>query len=280
MRTTISNGNLAVTADTRGAELVSVVFEGQEKLWQNESGEWAGHAPVLFPVCGNCAVQINGEEFPVGRHGFARNSEFRLVKQSVSSLCFELKSNDETKSKYPFEFVFRVHYSLSGAKLRIVYEVENPTSANLYFSCGGHESYLLTRPLREYELKFPLKERFESLLHDSEGRLTGETLDFGRGTRFLLPDDFLINGNTIIFKNLRSRRLSLCETGGRKFAEVSFSGFSNLLLWRPGTQNMICIEPWHNLPDGKTKEEFSDKQGIISVPPCAKKRLVREIVYL
>ena len=276
----ISNGTLTVTADTRGAELVSVMFAGEEKLWQNESGEWAGHAPVLFPVCGNCAVQIGGKNYPVGRHGFARNSEFQLIKRSANALCFELKSNDETKSKYPFDFVFRVRYSLLGARLRIVYEVENPTDTDLYFSCGGHESYLLSRPLNEYELRFPFKEMFVSLLHDNDGRLTGETLDFGRGTRLPLPDGFLTNGHTVIFKNLRSRRLWLCKTGAKEIAEISFSGFPNLLLWRPGTQNMICIEPWHNLPDGKTQEEFSEKQGIMTVSPRAKKRLVREIVYL
>lgn len=278
MEAVLNNDIISLKADTLGAELTSIRVCGQEQLWQNESGEWAGHAPILFPVCGNCAVQVDGKQYPIDRHGFARKSEFTLIKQQKNSLLFELKSNDKTREQYPFDFVFRVRYTLLGAALRIRYEVENPSEKTLYFSCGGHESYLLSKPLGEYELRFSCKEKFISLLHDTAGRLTGKTLDLGSDTRFPLPEDLLVDGNTLIFRP-RSRRLTLCEKGGKRVADISFHGFSNLLLWRPGTQSVICIEPWHNLPDGATPLELSEREGMIAVPPHTNKKFVRAVEY-
>ena len=279
MRVGFSNEIITVEADTRGAELVSIVCGGKERLWQNGSGEWSGHAPILFPVCGKCAVRLNGKEYDPGRHGFARVSEFSLTEQRKNAVCFELKSSAETKSGYPFEFVFRVRYSLTGARLRIVYEVENPADEVLYFSCGAHESFALEHPLGEYELRFSRKESFSSLLHDGNGQLTGETVELGEGTCLPLPEEFLTEGRTVIFKDLRSRSLWLCEKNGKTLAKVSWGGFPNLLLWRAGTAPFLCIEPWHNLPDDDQAVEFSEREGIIALPPHETMRFTREIVY-
>ena len=280
MKTKFDNGIIFAEADTLGAELTSIRVNGKERLWQNESGEWAGHAPILFPVCGNCAMQVDGKQYPIDRHGFARKSEFTLKKRQKNALVFELKSSEQTRAQYPFDFVLRVRYSLSGTALNIAYEVENPTDGVLYFSCGGHESYLLSKPLGEYELRFSRKETFTTLLHDQAGRLTGETLALSSGTCLPFPDQLLVNGNTLIFQKLRSRRVRLCERGGKSLAEITLSGFSNLLLWRPGTQNVICIEPWRNLPDGAIPEEFSLKEGVIALAPHTKRKFVRTIKYL
>ena len=280
MRVGISNGIIAAEADTHGAELQSVVCRGKERLWQNESGEWSGHAPVLFPVCGKCSVRIGGREYDPGRHGFAKGSEFSIAERRKNAVTFELKPSAETKAGYPFDFVFRVRYSLIDARLRIAYEIENPAEDTLYFSCGAHESFLLERPLGEYELRFPKSERFLSLLHDGNGCLTGETLGFGEGTRLALPEEFLTEGRTVIFGTLRSRSLLLCERGGNALVRVTFGGFPNLLLWRGGTAPFLCIEPWHNLPDDGTKSDFSEREGIIALAAHEKKRFLREIEYL
>lgn len=281
MKIQFSNGILSAEADTLGAELVSVRLRGEERLWQNASGEWAGHAPVLFPVCGNTAVIAGGKEYPAGRHGFARKSEFTLKSKRKNSVCFELRSDAHTEECYPYPFVLRVRYTLRGATLRIAYEVENPAESELCFSCGGHESFALTRPLGEYELQFSRREKFRALLHDGEGKLTGETLDLGEGTGFPLPEAFLTEGRTVIFGDLRSRKVRLSEKSGRAVAEISYRGFSNLLLWRAGTAQMICIEPWHNLPDGASAPaEFSEREGVVHVPPRGKHKFVREITYL
>ena len=278
MRVSISDGPLIVEADTLGAELTSVRAGEKEWLWQNGNGQWAGHAPVLFPVCGNCALISGGREYPVGRHGFARKSEFRLIEKKSDSVCFELTSNENTRAKFPYEFIFRVRYRVCGTRLRIVYEIENPSKEELYFSCGGHESFVLDEPLSEYGLRFSRQEKFSALLHDDEGRLTGEMADFGEGTYFPFPEAFLTEGRTVIFGGLQSRKAYLMHRG-QIAAAITFRDFENLLLWRAGSEQMICIEPWHNLPDGDKVGEFSKREGVICVPACEKKKLTREIVY-
>ena len=277
MKISFSNDILFAEADTLGAELISIRLHGHEKLWQGN--EWPHHAPILFPVCGCCRPIIGGKEYPLERHGFAREKKFQVKVQRKNAVCFELCSDEETRAQFPYDFIFRVRYSLRENRLHIAYEIENPADTTLYFSCGGHESFSLPRPLKEFELRFSVREKFTTLLHNNAGLLTGETLDFGTGTNFPLPDDFLVNGNTLIFKNIRSRRLWLCERGGKRVAEVSFSGFENLLLWRTDSQDMLCIEPWHNLPDGLVPVEFSEKEGIVALPPRKKKKFIRTITY-
>ena len=48
---TIQSEILEVALCDLGAELYSVKRAGVERLWQNESGEWNGKAPILYPVC-------------------------------------------------------------------------------------------------------------------------------------------------------------------------------------------------------------------------------------
>ena len=276
MKVTFDSGILFAEADTLGAELTSIRIHGQEKLYQGSA--WPHHAPVLFPVCGNCDLKLNGKQYPLGRHGFARKSEFTLLSKRKNAVCFELRSNPQTKECYPFDFCLRVSYSLRGACLNISYEVENLGDDTMYFSCGGHESFALQRPLEDYELQFSQEETFVHLPHDGDGRLTGEQVELGFGTSLPIPP--LTRGNTLILGNLRSRHVRLCEREGKWLADISFSGFSNLLLWRVGEEQMICIEPWHNLPDGKASQEFPQKEGIIALAPHAKKKLIRKIEYL
>ena len=143
MNYTIRNECLAVTVSSLGAEMLGVKAFGKERLWQNENGSWSGHAPVLFPVCGSCGVTVNGKTYEVGAHGFARKSEFTLKHISEGKIILSLKSSEETKKKYPFDFVFKAEYALAGNSVNIIYTVENPSDSELPFSCGGHESFAL-----------------------------------------------------------------------------------------------------------------------------------------
>lgn len=59
MQATIHNEFLTLTADTHGAEAVSVRnAAGQEMLWQADTSVWGRHAPILFPWTGKLAGGI------------------------------------------------------------------------------------------------------------------------------------------------------------------------------------------------------------------------------
>lgn len=281
MRIYIQNKELEVEAETLGGELVSVRYQGKERLWQNPTGEWAGHAPVLFPVCGHFGVTVDGVSYPIKAHGFARKSEFTLVEKGEDFISFCLQSNEDTKKVYPYEFVFFVTYRLCGAKIEIEYRVENPAKEPLYFACGAHDSFALEKDVDEYELRFASEKTLTHRPCNEGGYLTGETVEFTSVNPFVLPKEYLQNGDSLIFEGVESKVALLCEKSGKELAKISFDGFDNLLLWRAGDAKYICIEPWTNLPDfaGANEEEFSQKAGVLKVEPNSSKKLTRSIEY-
>ena len=282
MRYTIENDLLGVTVDTYAAEVVSVKKDGKEWVWQNDDGNWAEHGPMLFPVSGRCGVCVNGVEYPINPHGFARESVFKLVERGENFLRFFLKTNKETKKVYPFDFELYATYTLSRDTLYIEYDVRNPSKKPLYFACGGHESFNLENAIGEYEIRFEKAENLVNLVHDSKGRLTGDTIDYGTTDTFVLPADFLVDSKTLIFKDLQSRKIVLAEREGKALAEIAFPDFSNLLFWRALDSKYICIEPWSNLPDTVNTPdcEFAQKAGVFEVAPKSGRKIVRSIRYL
>ena len=281
MQYTIHNDTLSCTIDSLGGELVSVVKDGKERVWQNQTGDWAGHGPLLFPVCGHCGVKVNGVEYPISAHGFAKKMQFSLVKKTATEVVLAIEANEETKKVYPFDFRFEVGYVLNENVLSIAYRVVNPANTPLYFACGGHESFALDGGVENYEITFEKQENLVHYFHDDDGYMTGETKAYGTLQTFPLPEDFLQEGRTLIFKGIASRKVWLRERGGKEFAEITFDGFENLLVWHAGKAPFICIEPWTNLPDPAKSEdvEFRTKGGVIEVRGNAEKTLVRTIAY-
>ena len=133
-----------------------------------------------------------------------------------------------------------------------------------------------------YKLVFEKPEHLVHHFHDEKsGRLNGETRDYGNLREFVLPQDFLQQGRTLIFSDIKSRSVDLCTLGDTRLAHVEFKDFCNLLLWRPARGHVICIEPWGNLPDTENKPdiEFSQKAPW-TVGGGLSKTIEREIKYL
>lgn len=281
MTTTIQKDNLAITVAEWGAELISVKYRGKERLWQNENGGWSGHAPVLFPVCGACEVRVDGKAYACPRHGFAMGQKFTLAERRENGLKYRLCSNESTQALYPYDFILEIFYEIVGDELKICYEVYNPSEKELYFSCGGHDSFSLESEPEHYDLVFEKEEEFASELVTQDGYLTGESRALGVGKILDLQTDLLADGNSICLNHLRSRGVLLREKGtGKRVVEVRFPETEKLVLWRPHGAKMLCIEPWQNLPDevGCT-QEFPQKDGIIKVMPAGKTRITRTIKY-
>ena len=282
MNYTIKNDKISVTATDAGAEVLSVVVGEKERVWQNPTGEWAGHAPLLFPVCGHFGVTVDGTSYPIKSHGFAKRETFALKDKGEDFITFSLSANGETRKVFPFEFIFNVTYRIDGNTLFIEYLVENPAQKPLYFACGGHESFALDEDVGKYEIGFEKEEKLVHYYHDKNGYLSGETKEYGNGQPLSLPADFLQDGETLIFKDVLSRKVNLARKGGKPIISLTFEGFSNLLVWRAGKAKYVCIEPWTNLPDyaNTPDKEFSQKEGVIKVEANSSKKLVRTISYL
>lgn len=274
------NDRLRCVVDTLGAELISVRFDGKERLWQNENGGWDGHAPILFPYGGNCAVMVDGELYPTQKHGFLmeQTGVFTDKKEDGVTVCF--RENDETKQVYPFAFSAFITYLVVGNCLKVTYTAVNEDDKTIYAGFGSHESYALDGSAQDYEIVFEKDESFISLIaHNQDGKMTGESVDLGNGKNLVLPEDLL--SATVILKP-NSRTVALKKRGEDKIlANVHYPDFENLLFWHPANSRMVCIEPWQNLPDDHNlpAKELCEKQGLTALKPGEKLVVRHDIEY-
>lgn len=274
----IKNDNLVAKVDSKGCQLISILANGKERLWQNENGSWAKHAPILFPHAGKCSVVVNGVTYKQAQHGFARDLEWELVEIKDNEITMKLIQSDYTKEQYPYDFIFLTTYRLEGNKVAIEQTVRNPMNTPIYFSIGAHDSFALDETINNYYAEFEKEENFESIsCTDFESLIS-----LGKGDVIDLSSTLLDNSGSIILSGINSRKVCLKHKGDDKLlAEVVFPEYSVLLLWHPTDSKMVCIEPWINLPDSKKDEdiEFKDKKNIIKLEPYESKTLIRSISY-
>ena len=81
----LENDLLIVEASSWGAELQSIRDKrtGHEYLWQGNPAFWKRRSPVLFPIVGSVwdgKFHMDGKEYTMGQHGFARDMEFSPVE--------------------------------------------------------------------------------------------------------------------------------------------------------------------------------------------------------
>ena len=278
---TIKNDKTEVKINSLGAEVRSVVHNGKQRAWQNETGEWSGCAILLFPFAGFNRLVYDGVDFGVQKHGFCRNEEFELVRAEGDNITFVLKANERTKAVYPYDFEFFVKYAIIDKGYEVCYTIVNRDSRTIPFASGCHESFALDKEVCDCYLEFQKDEKLDALVHDNGGFLTGDIKKYGEGKILQLEKDFTDNSATVILGGINSRRAVLRDKKtDEKIVEISFEGFDNLLLWHPHGSKMLCIEPWQCLPSyaGEVKE-FKDREGVINLSEGCEITFTRTITY-
>ncbi|WP_458626323.1 aldose 1-epimerase family protein [Winogradskyella sp. PC D3.3] len=274
---TLNNDLLQLTITSKGAELCNItsVKNKTEFLWQADSEIWGSHAPNLFPIIGSMKEDhytYNNKIYAMSKHGFARhNDQFIIKSQTESSITFSLTSNKALYAIYPFLFELEITYTLSNNKLTIQHDVTSLDHKTLYFSLGGHPAF--NCPLSkdenytDYYLEFDQNENSQSyLLNMDNGLLTSKTIPvFTNGNKINLHPD-LFNEDALIFKDLKSRIVSLNHKTKGKVVTVSFKDFKQLGIWAKPNAPYVCIEPWLGIADNETtNQKIETKEGIIKL---------------
>ena len=121
---TIANDHLTAQINPHGAELTHLHdADGRELMTDADPAFWTGHAPILFPVVGvvnEGVIRLDGQAYPMQKHGFARHSTFDVVAQSETSATFRLTDSEETRKAYPFAFALDIVFTLDGAPLLVM----------------------------------------------------------------------------------------------------------------------------------------------------------------
>ncbi|WP_166925244.1 aldose 1-epimerase family protein [Flavobacterium poyangense] len=266
MTTTISNSNLTASIKHAGAELFSIKDnQNKEYIWEGNPSFWGKHSPVLFPIVGtlkNNTYTIDGKEYHLPRHGFARDMEFQLVDRTENSATFSLRSNAETLQKFPFAFELQLIYTLKEKELVLSYKVINPGDLRIPFSIGAHPAIALPNDFNIYSLEFEKDEvlKYNLLENDLISNKT-KTLET---TANLVPLDYkLFENDALVFKTLQSKSLTILENS-KPYVKITFEDFPSLGIWTKEQAPFICIEPWFGYSD--TAENSGDlfkKEGIL-----------------
>ena len=111
MNHTIKNDTYTLTVSEHGAEIKSLIKDGSELMWQADPRFWGRTSPVLFPLVGNYwnkTTSFEGREYNLSQHGFARDMDFALVKETENELLFELNDTEETLTKCYYSQPIRI----------------------------------------------------------------------------------------------------------------------------------------------------------------------------
>ena len=276
----ISCDSLTASIDTMGAQLMSLQKGESEYLWQGDANWWPRRAPILFPIVGvlkNSKAESAEGTISLARHGLARLNQFEVVEQSDSSVTLQLKSTEETRKSYPYDFELRLIFSVSDDTLTQTYEVTNRGNVVLPFTLGAHPAFNIPVPgveaasLDQYSLLFT---RSWTSFGPS---ITDEGLcDYATPQKLIVDSDTLPlswelidREKTITFEDVPDRRITLtanAETSSETHGiQMDFEGFDYLGIWSaaPGCP-FVALEPWCGIADTvDTDGVFEHKPGII-----------------
>lgn len=271
---------MKIKSKKQGAELTSIIVNEKEKLHQgksilDEEGNpfWNRHAPILFPIVGQLKegkTLINGKEYKMGQHGFARDMDFIEIEKNDKIHKYILKYNDETLKKYPFKFELEVCYEIKNENtLSIKYKVKNIDNKEIQFGLGGHPAFICDYKTGEYELEFKEREDKIKFLKLKNGLISNEQSDnlIEEGNKIKLNNNTFDN-DSLILTNIKSNTITLKNhIKNEKLLEFDFTGFPYLGIWSKKGAPFVCIEPWYNTADNNASSGiFERKENILKLP--------------
>ncbi|MGN1181001.1 MAG: aldose 1-epimerase family protein [Suilimivivens sp.] len=260
----LKNDVIAISVHSHGGELKSLkkLSTGTEYMWRGDAKYWGRTSPVLFPFVGGLKdkeFRTKGQTYPMSQHGFARDMEFELLSEKEDEIWFILKSNEETLSKYPYEFVLKLGYQIKDSQVEVLWQVENPGQKALPFSIGGHPAF--NCPIEEgtkqsdYFVDFGDLDEIISTRLGEQGLVTGCMDVYGLTDGKLALTENLFDHDALIIEDNQTKEVSLCKKDGTPYLTVKMEAPLFGVWSPPGKQApFVCIEPWY----GRCDSEYFD----------------------
>lgn len=270
----IKNNKLEVTVKEFGAELCSIkdAQSGFEYLWQGNPSVWSGQSPILFPIIGRLIddkYTLNGAEYEMQKHGFARKMKWDFVSANSVSVTFKLSETSDTLKSYPYHFDLFAEFSLDRNRLTVKHTVVNNSNRIMYFSLGAHPAFNC--------------EIGDILRFDKKETLATEKIDLVKSLR--QPVKFpVLNDETdivitkdifaedaLILSEIKSNCVTLLSEKHSRKVRFNLGNAPYLGIWAKPGAPYVCIEPWYGVNDSTEKKaDFSLKDGINSIEPSGK----------
>ena len=250
---TLSNDKVCIQIADHGAELVSIVANETEYLWQADPKYWGRHSPVLFPIVGRVwdnTYRHKGSLYELGQHGFARDKDFQLTYEEDDALIYSLESDEDTLKKYPFPFVLEIGYRLKGNRIEVMWSVQNTGNETMYFQIGAHPAFYYRDldPVTNERgfLDFGKNKKTLEFVFPTEKGCTPEkreTLTLNEGMLELTPATFQCD--TYIFENNQLKKITLTDKQKNPYLSLEFES-PLVAVWSPSVAHpdvpFVCIE--------------------------------------
>ncbi|MEM1060161.1 MAG: aldose epimerase [Verrucomicrobiota bacterium] len=258
----LTNGaGRALFAPQAGGKLLTWQVGGATVIPWPDDADWEkvasvrGGNPLLFPFIARHYVNgqlgywknATGQVFQLPMHGFARNSEFKVVECGEAVIRMRLAGNAKTHPGYPFAYQFDAVYELIDNRLRATLEITNPGDDPMPYYAGHHFYFHVPHGDRgQWEVVCPCKEWGTQ---DERGEIhtrpaEGEVLSLADGG---IVDRFQIQptADEITLRN--------ASTGAAAVIRLDAGGEVPWYAVTTWTQredsDFFCVEPWLGLPN-------------------------------
>jgi len=272
----IKNNFLQVSVKEIGAELCSIksIKSSKEYVWQANPDVWNSHAPNLFPVIGclkDGGFLYKAKEYKCPKHGFFRNNKnVSLVEKTENSFTFRLSYSEESLKIYPFKFEISIKYILEKNQLHVEHTIQNLGDEKMLFSLGGHPGF--NCPMKEdemysdYYLEFEIPETDQTWRVLEDGLIGKDTISVFNAPGIINLHAHLFDDDALIFKNLKSKKVSLKSRKSKQVLSMEYKDFPYLGIWAKPNTNYVCIEPWIGIADSYNSDRnFETKEGLVSI---------------
>jgi len=274
MTVTLKNGSLTARIESKGAELLSLVKNETEYMWQKDPAFWGKTSPVLFPIVGNLrndTVTFDGKPYTMAKHGLCRAAEFTIESASDTDASFSYSYNEETLAHYPYRFKLILSYHLSENGVSITYTVENLDDKAIDYCFGAHPGFNV--PLEkggafeDYCIEFNEQEPDGCPVFDFENNQINmeNRVDFMKGSKKLMLHYDYFDNDALVFDKVHSDSVKLYSTKTGSGVEVFFGDFDFVAFWTPIKMSapFLCIEPWCGMAVCSDEGgAFEEKRGV------------------